>query len=102
MIEINFGKKVKDYNNEIVKHYVLMIGYGAVVIRNRSNTSKRFFLKWAKGHFALCYPVKLREGASIKYIFGWAVRPRITFISDCYDPDKLSIYLFNKEFRFKR
>ena len=80
----------------------MMFEWGAVVIRNKKDNYKIFLLKWAKGHFALCRPVKIGEGERIRYIFGWAVRSRINFITDCYDPYKLEIRCWNKVFKIKR
>ncbi len=102
MIEFRFGKYVKDFRNRTVRNYLLVIGYGGIAIFNKANMTKRFFLKWAKGHFAICRPVKLKEGECVKYVFGWNVHPRINYISDCYDLYKFDIRLWNKELLFKR
>lgn len=84
MIELRWGKKITYLDSE-KRRNLFRISSNSIHYRNLWLSTSRYFLKYNKTTFAICWPSAVDHWDKVKWIFGWRYHPKVNVITGLLD-----------------
>ena len=96
MVNIKWGKEISYLSNKRKTH-LLRVSGNSIMYRNFWLRTTRYFLKYTRKAFAICLPIVVPEGKSIRWIFGWKLHEKIDFVTNKPDPVLFELHFYKVE-----